>query len=65
MALFKRHDTQHSLHCVVNVYFSPAARSVAKASGAIACPAPGREDLELMVGDSRCWTLLFAAPDGR
>ena len=65
MALFKRHDTEHSLHCIVTVYFSPAARSVATASGAVACSAPTRFDLELLVGDRRCWARLFPASDER
>lgn len=65
MALFKRHDTEHSLHCIVTVYFSPAARRVATASGAIACPAPVRSNLELLVGDRDCWTRLFPASDAR
>jgi hypothetical protein len=63
MALFKRHDTEHSLHCMVTVYFSPAARSAATASGAIACSAPLRSNLELLVGDRGCWVRLFPAPD--
>jgi hypothetical protein len=63
MALFKRHDTEHSLHCVVTVYFSPAARRAANASGAVVCRAPSRANLELMVGDRACWTRLFGAGD--
>ena len=65
MALFKRHDTEHSLHCLVTVYFSPAARRVASASGAVACRAPSRANLELMLGDRACWTRLFEAGDAR
>jgi hypothetical protein len=63
MGLFKRYDTEHSLHCTVTVYFSPAARSIARASGAVACPAPARANLELMAGDRACLTRLFAAAD--
>jgi hypothetical protein len=62
MALFKRYDAEHSLHCMATVYFSPAAREAARAFGAVACPAPERVNLELLVGDEACWTDLFCNP---
>ena len=62
MALFKRHDTEHSLHCIVTVYFSPAARGIGRRVGATPCAAPTRANLELAAGDQSSWTQLFAAP---
>jgi hypothetical protein len=50
MALFKRHDTDHSLHCEVTVYFSPAAAAVARHCGALPCPRPAPAHLELIGG---------------
>ena len=59
MAVLKRHDTEHSLHCEVTVYFSPAAAATAKAFGAQPCARPLRSNLDLLAGDAACWTALF------
>jgi hypothetical protein len=64
MALFKRYETAHSLHCGVTLYFSPAARQAARTFGAVACTSPERANLELLVGDATCWPLLFCNPPG-
>lgn len=59
MAVLKRHDTEHSLHCEVTAYFSPAAAAIAKAFGAQLCAKPLRTHLDLLAGDARCWAALF------
>lgn len=57
-AVFKRHDTEHSLHCEVTVYFSPATRELALALGATPCARPVPRGLDLLAGDPACWSLL-------
>ena len=59
-AIFKRHDTDHSLQCEVTIYFSPAAATVAKDAGAAPCEQPLRRNLELVAGDARSWETLFS-----
>lgn len=59
MAVFTRHVTEGDLHCDVIAYFSPAAASVAVIFGAEPCHRPAREGIDLLVGDKRCWSVLF------
>jgi len=59
LALLKRHDTEHSLHCEVTIYFSPAAATLAQTFGAQPCARPLRSNLDLLAGDARCWAALF------
>lgn len=54
-AVFKGHAAQHSLHCEVTVYFSPAARELAERFGAQPSTRPGRANLDLLAGDASCW----------
>lgn len=55
MAVFKRLDAGHGLHCRVTAYFSPEAASVAPPD-ARPCAPPRRVGLELLAGDGRSWT---------
>lgn len=59
MAIFKRHDLEHSLHCDVTAYFSPDAAQLAQTVGAVRCAAPLRAGLELVAGDATVWNSLF------
>jgi len=61
MAVFKHHDLGSGLYCEVTAYFSPAAADVARACGAVPCPAPDGDYLTLVAGNNDCWTTLFAA----
>jgi len=60
-AIFKRQDSESSLHCEVTAYFSPDAESVAIAFGATPCARPIRAGLELLAGDKQCWAVLFCS----
>ena len=62
MAVFSRPESEGRLHCEVIAYFSPAARAVAKAFGAVPCEKPARAGLGLLAGDERAWSVLF--PEG-
>jgi hypothetical protein len=62
-AVFKRHDSETTLHCEVTVYFSPAAEELALAFGASACARPSRDGLELLAGNPACWKILFSGRD--
>ncbi len=59
LAVFKRHELGHGLHCEVTVYFSPAATALAQHFAASPCLPPPRPGLELLAGNPDCWTLLF------
>ena len=59
MAIFTRNDSEDRLHCEVFVYFSPAASRVAKLFDAATCEKPLREGLDLLAGNSSCWSTLF------
>ena len=59
MAVFKRHDFESSLHCEVTAFFSPAAAALARSLGAVSCAKPARSGLDLVAGDSSCWSVLF------
>lgn len=61
MAVFKRHDTEHSLHCEVTAWFSPAAAAIGQSLGASPCIRPRRTSLELLAGDTGCWEVLFGS----
>ena len=58
-AVFTRHDSEGRLHCQVTAYFSPAAAGVAQVLAAEPCAQPSRRGLDLLVGDPRCWPVLF------
>jgi len=59
MALFIRHESEGRLHCEVNVYFPPAARTIAEAFGAVPCSKPSPENLGLLVGSPEPTSLYF------
>ncbi len=59
MAVLTRNESEGRLHCEVIAYFSPAAGEVARSFDAEPCEKPSRNGLGLLVGDPRCWTLLF------
>ncbi len=59
MAVFMRHESEGRLHCDVVVYFTPAARAVAKAVGAIACPKPAPGSLGMLAGSEESWAVFF------
>ncbi len=59
LAVFKRHELEHSLHCTVTAYFSPAAGDLAHHFAANPCLRPIRSGLELLAGDVHSWDLLF------
>jgi hypothetical protein len=56
MAVFSHHDRQAD---EVTAYFSPAAEKLAALFGAHPCEKPGGERMGLLVGDARCWSILF------
>lgn len=59
LAVFKRHELGHGLHCEVTAYFSPAASALAQHFAASPCRPPPRSGLELLAGNPVCWALLF------
>lgn len=59
MAVFIRHESEGRLHCEVKIYFSPAAREVAKSVGAVACKKPSPTGLGLLAGSKESWSVLF------
>lgn len=63
MAVFKRHVLGSGLYCDVTAYFSPAAHAVAETCDATPCPRPHADDLILVMGKERCWSVLFEADD--
>ncbi len=60
MAVFTRHELEGRLQCEVVAYFSPAAEVIARQMDAQACEKPARAELDLLVGESACWAVLFA-----
>ncbi|MGA6926972.1 MAG: hypothetical protein WBY88_14885 [Desulfosarcina sp.] len=62
-AVFYRHESEGRLHCEVMVYFSPAARIVSEAVGAVPCPKPASQGLNLLAGSDASWSLLFNEPN--
>lgn len=58
-AVFIRHDSEGHLHCEVTAYFSPTLAELARVFKAHECHQPSRAGLDLLVGDSRCWAVLF------
>ena len=62
-AVFVRHNSEGNLHCQVEVYFSPAAASLAKKMDADPCDRPSVTGLGLLVGPQDSWSTLF--PEGR
>jgi len=58
VALFYRHESDGSLHCSVNVYFSPAAVEMADLAGARPCETPSVYGLSLLVGSEEALSLL-------
>jgi len=63
IAVFIRHESDRSLHCHIIAFFSPAAFELASLMNAVTCPKPERNGLELVVGSSTCWQLLFPETD--
>ena len=59
VAVFSRHSSEGSLHCRVEVYFSPAACELAKQMAAEQCGKPVFDDLGLLVGAEESWSELF------
>lgn len=57
--VFIRHISEGSLHCQVEVYFSPASASLAKSVNAQPCGRPSVTGLDLLVGSKDAWTMLF------
>lgn len=53
MGLFVRHVSEGRLHCQVLVYFTPAAASIAREFGAVACAHPASAGLDLLAGDAK------------
>ena len=58
MALFIRHESG-DLHCRVRIFFTPAAAGIAAAAGALACPRPAAEGLDLLAGSRHAWPVYF------
>ena len=63
MAVFTRHELEGRLQCEVVAYFSPAAEALARQMDAQACEKPASAELDLLVGGSACWAVLF--PEGQ
>jgi hypothetical protein len=59
MAIFTRPESEGRLYCEIMAYFSPAAREVAIAFGAVPCARPARAGLNLLAGDPDAWSVLF------
>jgi hypothetical protein len=59
VAVFTRHNSEGSLHCRVEVFFSPAASELAKQMNAQPCNKPSSNDLGLLAGTEASWTALF------
>ncbi|MHB8949885.1 MAG: hypothetical protein ACYC4S_12575 [Rhodoferax sp.] len=59
MAVFTRHELEGRLQCEVVAYFSPAAEVIARQMDAQACEKPASAELDLLVGETACWTVLF------
>ncbi|MGD2139395.1 MAG: hypothetical protein PVH25_03280 [Burkholderiales bacterium] len=57
--VFIRHISEGSLHCQVEVYFSPATASLAKAVNALPCDRPCVTGLGLLAGSKDSWSVLF------
>lgn len=56
MAVFSRYDLRANM---VTVYFTPSAIQLARTFGAKPCEKPSKDDLALIVGDPRCWEILY------
>lgn len=56
MAVFSRHDRDAN---EVTAYFSPGASRLAGLFNARPCEKPSGEGFGLLVGDARCWSILF------
>jgi hypothetical protein len=54
MAVFTRHEANQ-----VTAYFSPRASRLASFFGASPCAKPAGERIGLLVGNTRCWAVLF------
>lgn len=60
MAMFSKSESTSDAH-EVTIYFSPAAATFAKTiDGTAPSERPSRENLGLLVGDQRCWNVLFS-----
>ena len=63
LAVFTRHSSEGRLQCAVTAYFSPAASSLARKFGAVACSRPQRNELALLCGGADAWRLFADATD--
>ena len=59
VAVFTRHNSEGSLHCRVEVFFSPAAGELARQMDAQTCSKPVFDDLGLLAGAEESWSVLF------
>jgi len=59
-AVFFRHESNGGVHCVIKVYFSPAAFMLAEEVGAIACKKPCLDGLGLLAGSNESLIWLFS-----
>jgi hypothetical protein len=59
MAVFLRYKSAGGLHCRVTAYFSPATADIARHFAANSCARPSRRELQLLAGDTHCWSQLF------
>ncbi|MDD2467069.1 MAG: hypothetical protein PHI97_24000 [Desulfobulbus sp.] len=58
-AVFFRHESEGGLHCEVKVYLSPSAADVAAAVCAHPCSKPSSDGLDLLIGSTSSWSVLF------
>jgi hypothetical protein len=63
MAVFTRQESDGRLHCEVTAYFSPATKDIAYAFDAQPCEKPALDNLALLAGDPRAWSILFPKRD--
>lgn len=56
MAVFSRYNLDRN---IVTAYFSPSTYKTARIFNATPCEKPSRPDLSLLIGDVRCWQILF------
>ncbi len=59
MAIFIRHESEHSLHCEVKIYFSPKTSNLAHEVDARPCTIPTPAGMGLLCGIKNSLALLF------
>ena len=60
MAVFTRHELEGRLQCKVVAYFSPPTATLARQQNAQACEKPCLAELDLLAGETGCWSVLFS-----